>query len=76
MIKSFGESMRERRKLLGMSQSKLGDCIGWEQAMISHYEIDARKPCLGNIIKICRALGCTPNDLIDITMSDKEEVLI
>ena len=62
----LGERIREIRKAKGWSQKVLADRFGCDPTLISQYETGAREPAFKNVIKLCEALGCMPNDLISL----------
>lgn len=50
-------SLRERRRVLGMSQTELAEACGMSQEQVSLYEGGAREPGLYALMRMCRALG-------------------
>ena len=63
----FGKKMKHLREALGLTQEDIAKRCGLNASAISHFESGRREPCLRNIVKICKAFGCSPNVLIDIT---------
>ena len=63
---TFGERIRQIRKAKGWRQRHVAERLGVIPETISLYETGAREPSLKNLVKLCGALGCTPNDLIGV----------
>lgn len=55
--------MKEKRQTLGLSQSELAKEVGVSRQTINMVESGEYNPTLALCLKICRALGCTLNDL-------------
>lgn len=56
--------LKELRRQKRWSQSKLGRISGVSRSYISDIEAGRYKPTADIICKLCKALNCTPNDLI------------
>lgn len=54
---------RERSKL---TQQELAVKTGFHPAAISHFETGHRTPTIPNIIRLCRAMKTTPNEILAI----------
>ena len=52
------------REMRGMTQAELAKRSGLKPAAIGLFEQGRRRPCLRNLVKLCSALRCTPNDLL------------
>lgn len=52
----FAQNMRIRRKVLGISQEKLGELCGLHRTYIGGIEQETRNPSLKNVEKICDVL--------------------
>lgn len=59
-----GARLRNLRTLRGISQTALGDEIGVTFQQVQKYEKGANRMSLSMLVKICRALGCEPTDII------------
>jgi DNA-binding Xre family transcriptional regulator len=59
-----GSRVYARRVALGMTQEELERRTGLKPTAISHFECGRRKPCLKNLLLLCGALECSPNDLL------------
>ncbi|MDF2892525.1 MAG: Helix-turn-helix domain [Clostridia bacterium] len=64
--------LKEVREIRGWSQGKLAIYSGVARHHISELESGYYMPKADTICKLCRALGCTPNDLIDCECEDRE----
>jgi transcriptional regulator with XRE-family HTH domain len=60
----FGSTVRELRKLKGLSQEKLAFEVGMDLTSINEIENGRRNPTLRTIIRIARALGVKPDELL------------
>ena len=61
----FAQNLRRHRKRLGLSQEALGDACGLHRTEISLLERAAREPRLSTIVKLARALGIPPAELLE-----------
>ena len=66
IMKTFGKRLKNIRETLGLSQQDVANSSGLKPAAISHFETGSRDPSLKNIVRLCRALHCKPNALIDV----------
>ncbi len=66
----FWERLKYIRIKKDISPSKLSTIAGLHSGAISYYEEGRSFPGLPNIKKICKALECKPNDLIDVDDCD------
>ena len=48
----------------GWTQNDLSLVTGFTPAAISHYETGQRTPSIENLMKLCDALGKTPNEIL------------
>ena len=63
---TFPANLKRLRKAKGLYQDELSIEAEMTPKAVAYYETSRRKPGLDNIIKLCRALECEPNDLIEI----------
>jgi transcriptional regulator with XRE-family HTH domain len=61
----FAQNLRSRRLQLGISQEALGDACGLHRTEISLLERAQREPRLSTIVRLARALGVKPKELLD-----------
>lgn len=61
----FAQNLRSRRANAGMSQEALGFACGLHRTEVSLLERAAREPRLSTIVRLARALGVRPADLLD-----------
>ena len=64
-MKSFGENLKNERRLCGLTQTQLADRLGIKQQQLSEWERNRVEPTLYNILAIIRALDTTFEDLVD-----------
>ena len=61
----IGENMRRMMSVRGMSQFDITDATGIGQPIISRYVNGRSDMRVGNMLAVCGALRCTPNELLD-----------
>jgi transcriptional regulator with XRE-family HTH domain len=69
----FAQNLRRRRVTVGISQEELGERTELHRTEISLLERAGREPRFATLLKLCGALGTTPNDLCDGTGWDYEK---
>jgi transcriptional regulator with XRE-family HTH domain len=62
---AFGEAVRERRKARGWTQEKLAERAGVSALQVGFCERGDNVPKLTLVLRIARALGVRPGELID-----------
>lgn len=65
--RAFGEVLRQLRKSRRLSQEALGDRCDSERTFISMLERGLVSPTLRTIVKITRALGLSPSEILKRT---------
>lgn len=60
----FGETLRRMRKERGLSQEALAERAGLAADYLGFIERGENVPTLTVLLKLCRALGCTPGELL------------
>jgi len=63
-LAALGRAIRDRRKLLGLSQEGLSLRSGIDRSHMGRIERGERNVTLLNLIRICAALNCKPNELM------------
>ncbi len=61
----FAENMRKSRKRRGLSQEALAVACRLHRTEISLLERGERDPRLSTIVRLARALECTPSSLVE-----------
>lgn len=61
---AFGKNLRDARHTADVSQEDLSHDSGVDRTAISTYERGRREPNLRTIVKLARALGVAPADLL------------
>ena len=64
-MKTFGERLKEERRLAGLTQAELAAIIGVKQQQYSQWECDKVEPTLSNIVALLKALHIDLADLVD-----------
>lgn len=62
VLVAFGEAVRRRRKLMGLSQEAFGDACGIDRSYMGGIERGEHNIALLNIMKIVRALDVIPSE--------------
>lgn len=63
-LKRLGEAVRAARKVRGMSQETLADAAGIDRSHMGKIERGERNVTLLNLLRIAKAIGCKPSDLL------------
>jgi transcriptional regulator with XRE-family HTH domain len=66
MLTELGHRVRALRLVKAMTQEELGDKAGLKSAAVSHVETGRRIPSVGTLMKLCRALDCSADELLGI----------
>lgn len=61
---TFAKNLRKARERAGLSQEALGERCGLHRTEISFLERAQREPRLSTIVKLAKALGVKPSDLL------------
>ena len=69
----LGQRILRGRKALGLGQKQLAARAGTSTSQISRYECGSAEPRLSRFLKLCKALGATPNDLLLDLDEDPDE---
>lgn len=60
------EALKEARSKVGISQAKLAAEAGVSPGYVAMIELGQRKPSLGVVLAMARALGVTPSSFSDV----------
>jgi transcriptional regulator with XRE-family HTH domain len=63
-LKKFGKQVRRLRTLKGFSQEKLAELAGLHRNYIGGIERGERNIALLNILRLAKALGVSPSELL------------
>lgn len=61
----FAGNLRDARLRAGVSQERLGSLASLHRTEVSLLERGERDPRLSTIVRLARALGCTPSALVE-----------
>lgn len=65
LLRAIGESIRVlRRTRLGISQEELAHRSGLTRSYLGHVERGSQNISLANLLRVCKALGSKPSDLL------------
>lgn len=60
----IGKAVKAIRTVRGMSQTTLGEALGITFQQIQKYEKGTNRLSVSSLIRVCKALQCTPMDVI------------
>lgn len=60
----MGSKIRNFRRKKGLTQEELAEAAGLSASFMGHIERGTRIASLDTVVKLCAALGITPNDLL------------
>jgi DNA-binding XRE family transcriptional regulator len=63
-LQRLGVAVRARRLALGLSQEALADLAGVDRSHMGKIERGERNVTFLNILRIAKAIGCMPSDLL------------
>lgn len=63
----IGKRVKELRERRGLTQTELGYISGIPQNRISNWELEYHNPSLENIVPLCKALGCSADELFGLS---------
>jgi len=63
----FAGNMSKLRREKGLSQRQAASELGISQALLSHYETDAREPKLDFVVRVCDFYGVTTDFILGRT---------
>ena len=76
-MEELGRRLRERARSLHLSDAEVARSAGLAERRYGHYVRGTREPDLSTLLRICSALGTTPNDLLLAeTKVDEREALL
>ncbi len=64
-MKTFGENLKQERKLCGLTQQELADKMGISQQQLSQWECNKFEPTVSSIVAIAKALDVSFDELFD-----------
>lgn len=68
-METWGERLRQRARKLGLTDIEVARRLGLAQGRYSAYVNGAREPDLKLFVRICQALGTTPDDILGVSPS-------
>ena len=72
-METWGERLRQRARELGLSDVDVARKLGLAQGRYSAYVNGAREPDLKLFVRICGALGTTPDVILGVSQSASPE---
>ena len=71
MKSAFAEALGDLRREKNLSQRRAAEQLGVSQALLSHYENDAREPKLDFVIRACDYYGVTADYILGRSVKQK-----
>lgn len=68
----FAKMLRARARELDLTDTEVARRAGLQTARFNHYVTGRREPDLQTIVRICRVLNTTPNDLLGFDADEPE----
>jgi len=72
-MRGIGDRLRARARELGLSDSEVARRLGLSQARYANYVAENREPDFETLLRICRVLGVTPNEVLGFDERDRPE---
>jgi transcriptional regulator with XRE-family HTH domain len=69
-----GGRLRSRAVELGLSDAEVARRAGLTSTRYGHYVTDTREPDLATLVRICRVLGTTPDELLGFDRAEQDEL--
>lgn len=69
-----GDRMREQRDRRGLTQTQLAEMIHGKQPQIKDYELNRRVPQADTLARICTALECSADYLLELSDQPGEQM--
>ncbi len=63
-LAALGAALREQRERVGWSQEDLGFEAEIDRTYVSGVERGVRNPTIANLLKVCKALGVRPSQVL------------
>lgn len=70
IYENFGRRVQQQRKLARMTQEQLSEKAGISLSFLGHIERGTRKASVDTVVKLCNALGISPNLLLQDSLND------
>jgi len=64
---TMGERIREARVVAGITQAQLAEKIGVSRVHLCNYERGRKWPNVEMLVRICKCLGTSPNQILDFS---------
>jgi transcriptional regulator with XRE-family HTH domain len=61
---AFGKRLRQLREAKGWTLEELGEAAGMNELQVGHIERGASDPKLSTLVKLAKALGIPPRELL------------
>ena len=63
-MEGLGKRLREKARILGLSDSEVARRLGLSQTRYHNYVSDITEPDLATLLRICRVLGTSPDEVL------------
>ena len=72
---TFGSKICETRMRMGISQERLGELVGVSRQTVSKWELDEALPETPKLIRLCRFLSVSADELLSYAVSSEDSVM-
>lgn len=69
-----GNAIKRYRALRNMNREELAEASGIPSGTIGNYETGRMRPKLPNLLKLCKALGCHPEDIYPYAITTLDDM--
>lgn len=69
-----GRRLRSRAVELGLSDAEVARRAGLTTTRYGHYVTDTREPDLATLVRICRVLGISPDELLAFDLTERDDL--
>ena len=72
-MRGIGDRLRARARELELSDSEVARRLGLSQARYANYVAETREPDFETLLRICRVLAVTPDEVLGVAVRDRPE---
>lgn len=73
-VSGIGENIKKQRKKAGITQMELANRIGVPFQSISQWECGKRNPKYNSVVKIAKAIGCNPGEILSQIKTNADHI--
>ena len=73
-MSDIGENIKKMRKKSGITQTELANRVGTTFQSISQWECGKRNPKYSTVVKIAKAIGCKPDEILSPIRTNADKI--